>query len=116
MERREVRTKKASLRCPIFNFDVYCGGGHEMEEKTHSDLLPNQVRCILCGPSNAVKTNVMMNLLFDLNGLHFENVYVCSKSLYQPNYKFLGNVLSATDGIRFFPFTENEDVIHPKQQ
>lgn len=58
----------------------------------------------------------MTNLLFDLNGLHFENVYVFSKSLYHPKYKFLGNVLSATDGIGYFPFTENEDVIHPKQQ
>lgn len=77
MERREVRTKRASLRWPIVNFDVYCGGGQKMEEKTHSDLLLNQARCILWGPSNPGKTNLTTNLLFDLNGLHFENVHIC---------------------------------------
>lgn len=98
---------------PIINFDAYCGEGLQHAEKRHSKLLPNNVRCIMCGPSNSGKTNVMLNLLFDSNGLRFENVYVFSKSLYQPKYKFLEKVLTSLPNIGYFPSTENEQVPHP---
>lgn len=104
--------KRAKL--PIVNFDIYCGV--DMQEKSkHSDLLPNHVRCIMCGPSNSGKTNVMLNLLFNPNGLKFENVYVFSKSLYQPKYRLLESVLSSTPGIGYFPFTDNDEVVHPNE-
>lgn len=100
-------------RLPIVNFDKYCGEGLKPMERKHSELLPNHVRCIMCGPSNSGKTNVMLNLLFNPNGLHFENVYVFSKSLYQPKYKFLEKVLSSVPDIGYFPFSDNEQVPHP---
>lgn len=94
----------------IHNFD------NSMEknvERIHSELLPNNVRGIVVGPSNSGKTNVMLNLLFHCNGLRFENVYVFSKSLYQPKYEFLENVLIDIPEIKYYKFTENEQVIHP---
>lgn len=42
----------------------------------HSALLPNTIRCIICGPSNCGKTNVMLSLLLHKNGLKFKNIYI----------------------------------------
>lgn len=95
------------------NFDVFVGGGGGgKSRKRHSSLLPDTIRCIICGPSNCGKTNVVFNLLFDANGLRFSNVYVFSKSLYQPKYKLLEKILAET-GIGYFPYADNENVIDP---
>lgn len=55
----------------------------------HSSLLPNSIRALIVGPSNCGKTNVMIGLLESPNGLKFENVYLYSKSLFQPKYQYL---------------------------
>lgn len=52
-------------------------------KKRHGDLLPNTIRCLICGPSNCGKTNVLISLLENPNGLRFENVYVFSRTLVQ---------------------------------
>lgn len=93
----------------IHNFDTTM----EKAERLHSVLLPNNVRCLIVGPSNSGKTSVMLNLLFDPNGLRFANVYVFSKSLYQPKYGFLERVLTDIPDIEYYKFSENEQVIHP---
>ena len=59
----------------------------------HSKLLPNGIRCIIAGPSNSGKTNLLFNLLLHPNGLKYENIYIYSTSLFQPRYVFLENVL-----------------------
>lgn len=110
MKRQSVKTK-----LPIVNFDMYCGAGIQTTKRKHSELLPNHVRCIMSGPSGSGKTNVMLNLLFSSNGLQFENVYVFSKSLYQPKYKFLEKVLTSIPSIGYYPFSENEQVPHPNE-
>lgn len=108
----ELLRQRKRLR--VRNFDkLVCD--NLMEKKKHSDLLPNNVRCIISGPSSSGKTNLMFNLLFDLNGLHFQNVYVFSKSLYQPKYIFLEKLLSEIPMIGYYTFSENEDVIHPNE-
>lgn len=106
-----VRQRK---RLRIRNFDkIVCD--NLMEEKKHGNLLPNNVRCIISGPSSSGKTNLMFNLLFDLNGLHFQNIYVFSKSLYQPKYIFLEKLLSEISAIGYYTFSENDEVIHPNE-
>lgn len=97
--------------------DVYCKGSgmKAKNSRKHGELLPNHVRCIMCGPSNSGKTNVMLNLLFNPNGLKFKNVYVFSKSLYQPKYKLMESVLTTTPGVGYFPFSENDQVVHPNE-
>lgn len=77
----------------------------------HSVLLPNSIRCLILGPSNSGKTNVIISLLEDSNGLRFENVYIYSNSLYQPKYVYLKNLLSSIHGIGLYMFSSNEDVI-----
>lgn len=79
----------------------------------HGKLLPNSFRAIICGPSGCGKTNVMLSLLFNPNGAKFKNVYVYSKSLYQPKYQLLQNVLEQVRGVGYFPFKDNEEIISP---
>lgn len=91
-----------------------CDVGERAGKRRHGPLLPRTIRCLVCGPSNCGKTNVVFNLLFDPNGLRFSNVYVFSKSLYQPKYVMLEKVMAEVPEIGYFPFRENEEVIAPE--
>lgn len=82
--------------------------------RKHGDLLPNSIRCIICGPSNSGKTNVVINLLESPNGLYFENVYIFSKSLHQSKYKYLEQVLQPIHGLGFYKFHSTDELIEPK--
>lgn len=79
----------------------------------HSTLLPNTIRCIICGPSNCGKTNVMLNLILHKNGRKFKHIYLYSKTAFQPKYRFLEQVMNNIPSAKFFVFSENKEVIHP---
>lgn len=79
----------------------------------HSVLFPNNIRCIICGPSNCGKTNVMMSLLLHQNGLKFQNVYLYSKTSYQSKYIFLKEIFTSVPEVNYFVYNSDEDVIHP---
>lgn len=81
----------------------------------HSSLLPNTIRCIMCGPSNCGKTNVMLNLLLHKNGLKFKNIYLYSKTTYQPKYCFLRRVITLVPGAKLFVYSDNKNVISPSE-
>ena len=80
-----------------------------------SPLLPNIIRCIICGPSNCGKTNALISLIESPYGIRFENVYVYSKSLFQPKYRYLEELLESINGIDYYAFSNNRDVIPPKE-
>lgn len=80
----------------------------------HSELLPNTIRCIICGPSNCGKTNIMLTLLLHKNGLKFQNVYLYSKTTFQPKYRFLKKIFEVTPEVDMFIFENGEDVISPQ--
>lgn len=80
----------------------------------HGKLLPNTIRCIICGPSNCGKTNLLIALLLHENGLRFQNLYVYSKTLYQPKYVFLERVLMMVPSVTFSKYKENEEVLKPE--
>lgn len=77
----------------------------------HSILLPDTIRCIMCGPSNCGKTNVMLNLLLHENGLKFKNIYLYSKTAFQPKYCFLKQVMNQVPNSKLMVFNHNKDVI-----
>lgn len=79
----------------------------------HSSLLPNTIRALLVGPSNCGKTNVMLSLIESPNGLKFENIYIYSKSLYQPKYEYLRALITPIKGMGYFSYGNNDDVIDP---
>lgn len=84
----------------------------EEQSKRHGNYLPNNIRCIICGPSNCGKTNVIITLLTHPKGLRFENVYLYSKSLHQSKYQILFEILRRVKGVGFFPFVDNSKIVN----
>lgn len=109
-----MKFKEHQIKLPVMNFDELVQGNASKTEKRHGELLPNSVRAIICGPSNCGKTNALFSLIIHPHGLRFENVYVYSKSLNQPKYQFLQELLKSVPGIDYFPFNQHEDVIKPE--
>lgn len=107
----KIHIKKQRIKIPIRNVELNLKSSKEKIPQKHSVLLPNSIRCIICGASNCGKTNVIISLLESPNGLHFENVYVYAKSLFQPKYVYLKKVLSKIKGIGCFMFSSNDSVI-----
>ena len=87
----------------------------ERKIRRHGNMLPNSIRGIICGPSNCGKTNVLISLLESPHGVRFENVYVYSKSLQQPKYQYLENLLTPIEEVGYFAFSNNCDVTHPSE-
>lgn len=107
-----MRFVKQNSRLPICNLDSVADKGVRDNSK-HGVLLPATCRCIISGPSNCGKTNVMLSLLQEPNGLKYENVYVYSKSLNQPKYKFLEKLLKPIKGLGYYAFSENDQIMSP---
>ena len=101
--------QNASL--PVHNFDT--DTGNEKKRNRHGNLLPDSLRSAIVGPSNCGKTNCLMALITHPNGLRFENIYVYSKSLNQPKYQYLKQLLEPIDGIQYFAFNEHGSVVSP---
>ena len=104
--------KESDVKLPVMNFDFIVEEGKQ--EKRHGSILPSSIRAIISGPSGYGKTNILLTLLIDVNGLRFENVYVYSKSLNQPKYQYLKKVPQPMDGIKYLTFSDNEEVIAPE--
>lgn len=98
----------------IQNCDIKIEPNKSNDFRRHGVFLPNSIRCILCGPSNCGKTNMIIGLLEDPNGLRFKNVYLYSMSLHQPKYVYLKNMFNQIDEIGFYRFSSNEEVIPPE--
>lgn len=98
----------------IVNFDRYAEADG-VDIAKHGGDLPSNVRCIICGPSASGKSNVAFNMIFDPNGLKFHNLYVFSKSMNQPKYRFLAKVMQGVPEIGFYPCSENESLVHPNK-
>lgn len=106
--------KQKGCGITVKNIDSHTLDASEQDKKRHGELLPNTIRGLIVGPSNCGKTNVMMSLLEDKNGLVFENIYLYSKSLFQPKYVFLEKIITAIKGMGFFTFSDNATVIKPE--
>lgn len=104
-----MKLKKQPLR-----LDISC---IYMEPKSqlskHGALLPETIRCLICGPSNCGKTNVMVSLLLHKNGLKFKHLYLYTKTPFQSVYVFLKEVLSKVPEIKYLVFSDNSEVINP---
>lgn len=108
-----MKTIKQSISLPIG--EIKCESDDVGTSRRHGILLPSNIRAIICGPSNCGKTNLLMNLLYNPNGLSFQNIYLYSKSRYQSKYRELENVLALVPEIGYFPFDDNESVIAPSE-
>jgi Poxvirus A32 protein len=108
-----MRLVRQNESLPIQNLDFK---SHEQQDnRKHGDLLPTTIRGLIVGPSNCGKTNVMISLLIDPNGLKFKNVYIFSKSLYQPKYEFLRQVIQPIKDMGYFTFSNNAEILVPSE-
>ena len=92
-----------SIKLPVSNFDLE----FEKEVRRHGKLLPHSIRAVFCGPSNCGKTNSLLALIAHPNGLRFENIYVYSKSLNQPKYNFLKEIIKQIAEKKYHSITEH---------
>jgi len=87
--------------------------GDNAEKRKYGAVLPSTIRAIVCGPSNCLKTNVLISFLESPHDVRFENVYVYSKSL-QAEISILGEFV-IIDEIGYFTFSKNIDVVPPSE-
>lgn len=80
----------------------------------HGSLLPNSIRCIICATSNGGKTNLMLNLIYSPGGLKFENIYIFSRTLHQPQYRRLTEILSPLQDIKLYKYGNSDEIPLPK--
>lgn len=107
-----MRFTKQVINIPIRNVDESASCTN-MDSKKHSVLLPNSIRCIIAGPSNCGKTNLLIGMIESEHGLKFENIYIYSKSLEQEKYKYLRKLFAPLKHIGFYTFTSSDRVIAP---
>ena len=99
-----------NIKLPVTNFDKLARQSGD-EKRRHGALLPDTLHAIFCGPSNCGKTDILLTLIVHRNGLKFENIYVWSKSLHQDKYEFLRKVIENVEGVRYYPYSEHEEVV-----
>lgn len=103
---------KQQTELPIVNIDFK---SENNIKKQHGTLLSDSIRAIIVGPSNCGKTNLMIGLIEHPNGLRFENIYIYSKSLHQPKYKHLEELIRPISGMGYYTFSDNSNVIAPEK-
>lgn len=106
-----MRFNKQQTTLPIRNLDDILSSSQKAKPYRHGKLLPNTIRALIVGPSNCGKTNVMISLIEDPNGLKFENIYVYSKSLYQPKYEYLKLLIQPIKGMEIHTYSDNADIL-----
>lgn len=84
------------------------------KNKKHGNLLPSNIRAIICGPSSCGKTNIMLSLLTHQNGLKYENIYLYAKTMHQPKYIFLKECVKRIKGLGFYQYSDNENIMKPE--
>lgn len=105
---------KQAIDIPVGNADEHTYE-NATKLKRHSDLLPNNVRCIIAGPSGCGKTNVLISLIESEHGLKFENLYLYSKTLDQNKYQYLCEMLHSIKEIGCYTFSASDVIIEPNQ-
>jgi len=97
--------------------EVRLDGGNADNENNfirHSKLVPGKnIRAIFVGPSGGGKTCALLSLIYNKEGITFKNIYLFSKSLFQPKYEELGLVMKGLPEIGFFTFDSCETVPSP---
>ena len=58
-------------------------------QKVHHNSLPYSFRMLIVGQSGCGKTTLLMRLLLEENLLNYDNLYIFSRSLFQPEYQCL---------------------------
>lgn len=108
----KMRFTKHIIDIPVRNIDALASSSNKTKGRKHSELLPNSIRCIIAGPSNCGKTNLLISMIESKHGLKFENIYIYSKTLEQDKYKYLKKLLTPIKEIGFYA---SDKVLSPNE-
>lgn len=109
-----MRFVKQLIDIPVGNIDERTSK-NSLKKKRHSELLPNNLRCIIAGPSGCGKTNMLIGLIESEHGLKFENIYLYSKTLDQEKYQYLCEMLRPIKEIGCYTFSASDKIVDPNQ-
>ena len=108
-----MKVEKHKVKLSVTDHDSFISS-HQF--KKHGDLFEGgSKRALVVGSSGCGKTNCMISLLDDPNGLRFENLYLYSKSLYQPKYEYLRTLFRPMKEIGYFEYDDGDEVISPNE-
>lgn len=110
-----MRFQKLNTNIKVKNYDEICSSSKSSEKNRHSDLLPSLVRGIITGSSGCGKTNALLCLIEHPLGIKFENIYIYTKSIFQPKYQYLKKIIDSIPEIGFYEFSTPEDILPPSQ-
>lgn len=82
----------------------------------HHFLLPSSIRCVIVGPSECGKTNLMLNLLLRKGFLKYDRLHIYGKALGQDKYELLrdwAEAVKAQTGKEVATFHSSDDDILP---
>jgi hypothetical protein len=108
----EVIFNLFDIQMEISNFDI-----EQKKQSPHHWLLPDSIRCILCGSSG--KTNLLLNFLLKPGYLKYDRLHLYSKSLGQEKYQFLrdwASDLERVTGKEIASFHSSADDIIPVER
>lgn len=108
-----MRFVKQPNKLPILNLDKYLSNTNS--DKRHGNLLPSTIRALICGSSGSGKTNILLGLLTHENGVRFKNIYIYGKSLQQPKYRHLSEILKPMREVGYYAYTNHDEIIKPEE-
>uniref|UniRef100_A0A023F1Z8 Uncharacterized protein n=1 Tax=Triatoma infestans TaxID=30076 RepID=A0A023F1Z8_TRIIF len=105
-----MRLEEQSEKFPICNQLMLLKDDEPVKLNRHGLLLPDSIRALICGTSGSGKTNLMVCLLLQSNGLKFTNVYICSRSIQQDKYIYLENIFKLVPEIGYFTIDNAQQI------
>src|SRR4051794_12875586 len=109
-----MKVKPFSQQLPVRNHDNLVFDKNVFQK--HSDLFKGGCkRGLIVGSSGSGKTNTMISLLVHPNGLRFTDIYIYSKSLQQPKYEYLRNIIKPIKQIGYHEYEASEEIIPPSK-
>ena len=73
----------------ITNFDQPSSSRSTTHKRIHPAMPEDSFRLIIAGPSGSGKTNTLFHMIYNL--LHFDEILLFAKNVYQDKYQFLLN-------------------------
>lgn len=80
-----------------------------VERPLHNPLLPDSLRVGCLGKSNSGKSSLVLALLEHPNGIKFQNIYLLSKTVHQPQYQRFKQIMDTIPFMRFYYFNSTNE-------